>query len=192
MVSHFAISAFFHAYLKIICNELTTPTDLIFTHTYLGTPQSSLTLNFSRSAAPIVAQYYQLLRLGHSGFRRVMLQLARIAHVLASSHKEWGFVIFSNGGEAPGLPLVAFCIDPARRWGFDEFTFVEELRRKGGWIVPAYEMENERVKMKLMRVVIREEFESEMCASFTMDVTRVLEHLLESRAGDFGSSRRES
>lgn len=69
---------------------------------------------------------------------------------------------------------MAFCIDAARGWGFDEFGFADELRRVG-WVVPAYRMgmgEGEGVKM--LRVVVREEFGGERCEAFLEDVRRVL------------------
>lgn len=36
------------------------PESLIFHDSYLGIDQISFTLNFSKSAAPIIAQYYQV------------------------------------------------------------------------------------------------------------------------------------
>ena len=51
------------------------PEDLVFHIDYLGSDQASFTLNFSKSAAPIVSQYYMLLRLGRSGYRDVMINI---------------------------------------------------------------------------------------------------------------------
>ena len=45
-------------------NKECLPDSLVFHDNYLGIDQISFTLNFSKSAAPIVAQYYQFLRLG--------------------------------------------------------------------------------------------------------------------------------
>uniref|UniRef100_A0A453DRJ7 Glutamate decarboxylase n=1 Tax=Aegilops tauschii subsp. strangulata TaxID=200361 RepID=A0A453DRJ7_AEGTS len=44
------------------------PDELIFHINYLGTDQPTFTLNFSKGASQIIAQYYQLIRLG---FERV-------------------------------------------------------------------------------------------------------------------------
>jgi glutamate/tyrosine decarboxylase-like PLP-dependent enzyme len=52
--------------------------------------QSSITLNFSRGAANVVAQYYQLLRLGREGYTAVMSNLATIARRLADGIMETG------------------------------------------------------------------------------------------------------
>lgn len=44
---------------------------MVFYENYLGTLERSITLNFSKPATNIVAQYYQFLRLGYSGYRKV-------------------------------------------------------------------------------------------------------------------------
>lgn len=43
------------------------PQDCVFWCEYLGAPERSITLNFSKPATNIIAQYYQFLRLGFSG-----------------------------------------------------------------------------------------------------------------------------
>ncbi len=45
--------------------------DLIFNVDYLGGTMPTLAINFSRPASQIVAQYYNLIRLGRSGYRAV-------------------------------------------------------------------------------------------------------------------------
>ena len=45
---------------------------LVFNINYLGADQASFTLNFSRGASQIIGQYYQLIRLGKSGYRAIM------------------------------------------------------------------------------------------------------------------------
>ena len=49
------------------------PKDLIFELHYLGSVEYSFSLNFSRPAAPIIAQYFNFLHLGFQGYRRVAL-----------------------------------------------------------------------------------------------------------------------
>ena len=48
---------------------------LIFWENYLGSLERSITLNFSKGASNIIAQYYQFLRLGFAGYRKIMLNL---------------------------------------------------------------------------------------------------------------------
>ncbi len=50
---------------------------------YLGTDQPSLNLNFSKNANMVVAQYYQFLRLGFEGYRKIMSNLMKVSGHLA-------------------------------------------------------------------------------------------------------------
>ena len=52
------------------------PVELVFKVNYLGGEMATFALNFSRPGAQVVAQYYQFVRLGFEGFRRVQ-QYAR-------------------------------------------------------------------------------------------------------------------
>jgi glutamate/tyrosine decarboxylase-like PLP-dependent enzyme len=47
------------------------PEDLIFKVNYLGGTMPTFALNFSRSSSPVVAQYFEMVRLGRDGFTRV-------------------------------------------------------------------------------------------------------------------------
>src|SRR5438876_6946953 len=46
--------------------------DLVFTENYLGKTDPTFTLNFSTGAAMVLAQYYNVVRFGHEGYRYVM------------------------------------------------------------------------------------------------------------------------
>src|SRR5271166_1970944 len=53
--------------------------DLIFNVDYLGGAMPTLAINFSRPASQIVAQYYNLIRLGRSGYRAVQQACRNVA-----------------------------------------------------------------------------------------------------------------
>ncbi|KAI5289325.1 hypothetical protein KEM54_004074 [Ascosphaera aggregata] len=144
------------------------PKDLVFNINYLGADQASFTLNFSKGASQIIGQYYQMIRLGKRGYRNIMLNLTRTAYYLTSALKALGFLILSESN-GDGLPVVAFRLDPARRHHFDEFALAHQLRERG-WIVPAYTMAPHSQKLKLMRIVVREDFSRARCDSLLFDV----------------------
>jgi glutamate decarboxylase len=97
------------------------PQELVFNINYLGADQASFTLNFSRGASQIIGQYYQLIRLGKRGYRRIMLNLTRTADYLSANLESMGFIIMSQkGGE--GLPLVAARLDEDLNKHYDEFA----------------------------------------------------------------------
>ncbi|KAL4757575.1 glutamate decarboxylase [Aspergillus foveolatus] len=154
------------------------PKELIFNINYLGAEQASFTLNFSKGASHVIGQYYQMIRLGKRGYRSVMVNITRIADYLADQLEQLGFIIMSQR-RGRGLPLVAFRL-PADRGHetFDEFAIAHQLRERG-WIVPAYTMAPNSNNMKLMRVVVREDFSMSRCDQLLSDIKLALKSLRE-------------
>jgi glutamate decarboxylase len=149
------------------------PKELVFNINYLGADQASFTLNFSRGASQIIGQYYQMIRLGKRGYRAVMLNLTRTADYLAANLEHLGFIIMSKGG-GDGLPIVAFRLKPGKL--YDEFQIAHQLRERG-WVVPAYTMAPHSEELKLMRVVVREDFSRSRCEALIVDIKFALECL---------------
>jgi len=151
------------------------PKELVFNINYLGADQASFTLNFSRGASQIIGQYYQLIRLGKRGYRAIMMNLTRTADYLSANLANLGFIIMSKG-RGEGLPLVAFRLDPAKNKMYDEFQIAHQLRERG-WVVPAYTMAPHSEKLKLMRVVVREDFSKSRCDALICDIKLAVEAL---------------
>ncbi|KAL8759399.1 MAG: hypothetical protein Q9184_003642 [Pyrenodesmia sp. 2 TL-2023] len=151
------------------------PKDLVFNINYLGADQASFTLNFSKGASQIIGQYYQMIRLGKKGYRSIMTNLTRTADYLAANLKQLGFLIMSKGG-GQGLPLVAFRLDPKNKHHYDEFALAHHLRERG-WVVPAYTMAPHSESLKLMRVVVREDFSRSRCDTLVKDFKLALQTL---------------
>ncbi|GCB22949.1 glutamate decarboxylase 4 [Aspergillus awamori] len=152
------------------------PKELIFNINYLGAEQASFTLNFSKGASQVIGQYYQMIRLGKRGYRSIMTNITRTADYLADQLEQLGFVIMSER-RGKGLPLVAFRL-PADRDSeqFDEFALAHQLRERG-WIVPAYTMAPNSNSLKLMRVVVREDFSKNRCDALLADIKLALKTL---------------
>jgi glutamate decarboxylase len=151
------------------------PKELIFNINYLGADQASFTLNFSRGASQVIAQYYQLIRLGKRGYRSIMCNLTRTADYLSKAVQNMGFILMSATG-GRGLPLVAFRLNPEDDHPFDEFAIAHQLRERG-WVVPAYTMAPNAGKLKMMRVVVREDFSRSRCDALVSDLKLALEEL---------------
>lgn len=142
--------------------------ELIFNINYLGADQASFTLNFSRGASQVIAQYYQLIRLGKKGYRSIMFNITRTADYLALNLQKQGFLIMSKT-RGQGLPLVAFRLNPEDNHKFDEFAIAHQLRERG-WVVPAYTMAPHSESLKLMRVVVREDFSRSRADALITDI----------------------
>src|SRR4029450_1459767 len=82
------------------------PEDLVFRVNYLGGDMPTFALNFSRPGSQIVAQYYNFIRLGFEGYRRVQPERRDIATLRPPPIAELGpFELITDGSE---LPVFAF------------------------------------------------------------------------------------
>jgi len=144
------------------------PKELVFNINYLGADQSSFTLNFSKGASQVIGQYYQLIRLGKHGYRSIMTNLTRTADYLSDSLEQLGFIIMSQKA-GKGLPLVAFRFDEKLGKHYDEFALARQLRQRS-WVVPAYTMAPNTKDLKMLRVVVREDFSKSRCDNLLADI----------------------
>src|SRR5271165_4071086 len=87
-------------------NQEAQPHELVFEVDYLGGKMPTFGLNFSRSSAPVVAQYFTMVRLGRDGFRRVQQACRDTAEWLAHAIADMGpFELVSDGST---IPVFAF------------------------------------------------------------------------------------
>ncbi|KAI7904902.1 glutamate decarboxylase [Cokeromyces recurvatus] len=152
------------------------PKSLIFNINYLGSDQASFTLNFSKGASNVIAQYYVLIRLGKSGFKKIMTNLTETADYLTDRLQETGHFTILSEREGRGLPLVAFRLN--ERHHYDEFDIASRLRERG-WIVPAYTMAHKVEHMKMLRIVVREDFSRSRCEILVRDILATIHSLNE-------------
>jgi glutamate decarboxylase len=149
------------------------PEELIFRVNYLGDTMPTFALNFSRPGAQVVAQYYNFVRLGFEGYRRVQQYARDVATSLASRLEELGpFELLTRGDE---LPVFAFAVKPE----IDNFTVfdVSLALRERGWQVPAYTFPENRTDLAALRVVVRRGFTHDMADLLLADVKRQLTRL---------------
>jgi len=146
------------------------PEDLIFWVNYLGDNMPTFALNFSRPGAQVVAQYYNFIRLGFDGFRKVQAYARDVATRLSSQIGELGpFNVLTRGDE---LPVFAFTIAD----GVDNFSVfdVSTALRERGWQVPAYTFPANRTDLAALRVVVRQGFSHDMADLLVDDLKRQL------------------
>lgn len=104
-----------------------------------------------------------------------MTNLTRTADYLAACLEQLGFIIMNKSG-GKGLPLVAFRLDRKKKAHYDEFAVAHQLRERG-WVVPAYTMAPHSEKLKLMRVVVREDFSRARCDTLVKDIKLAVQTL---------------
>jgi glutamate decarboxylase len=154
-------------------DEEALPDDLVFHVNYLGGDMPTFALNFSRPGAQVIAQYYNFLRLGFEGYRRVQRTSRDVATRLAAEIARLGpFDLITDGGQ---LPVFAFRL----RDGIDNFTVfdVSAALREHGWQVPAYTFPKNREDLAVLRVVVRNGFSHDLADLLLADLRRVLPRL---------------
>ncbi|HEX2434450.1 MAG TPA: glutamate decarboxylase [Gaiellaceae bacterium] len=149
------------------------PEDLIFWVNYLGDNMPTFALNFSRPGAQVVGQYYNFLRLGFEGYRKVQRYARDVATTLADRIAELGsFQLLTQGDE---LPVFAFTLSDE----IDNFSVfdVSNALRERGWLVPAYTFPENRTDLAALRVVVRRGFGHDMAELLVGDLERQLRRL---------------
>lgn len=141
------------------------PEDLIFHVNYLGEMEDSYTLNFSGSSAMVVAQYYNILRFGRAGYTTIMKNILEVSQDLAERVGRLDRFEMLNKGER--LPIIAFRQKKETGYSLQQLSY--KLREKG-WIVPAYCLPKNAENIEIMRIVVRENFTSDMSAILVNDL----------------------
>lgn len=149
----------------IFRDEKMLPEGLKFYVNYLGDEMPTYTLNFSEGSSMIIAQYYNILRLGLEGYRSIVEKMMGNAHYLAGKLRKAGYFDVLN--DASHIPVVTFKIHGNEN--FDLFDLSYRLRERG-WIVPAYSLPKNADDTTIMRVVVRENFTSDMIDIFVQDI----------------------
>ncbi len=145
------------------------PSDLVFNVNYLGGQMPTFALNFSRPGAHVAAQYYNFLRLGFEGYRRVHQACQDVAvHLSARIARMGPFELLTDGTD---LPVFAFTLRDAQSAGFTVFDLTERLRERG-WLVPAYTFPEDMTSTAVIRIVVRNGFSRDLADIFLADLDR--------------------
>ena len=148
------------------------PEELVFHVNYLGGDMPTFTLNFSRPGNQIIGQYYNFVRLGRDGYRRIMESLRATALHLSSAIAELGpFEVVSDGS---AIPVLAFKMNASA--GFTVFDVSDRLRANG-WQVPAYTMPADAEDVAVLRIVVREGFGMDLADMLLDSIGKAVDHL---------------
>jgi glutamate decarboxylase len=161
--------------------------DLVFNENYLGKTDATFTLNFSTGSAMVLAQYYNLIRLGREGYRYVVDMMQQNARVLAE-HLVGSGDFELIGLDEEQLPLVAFRLAEPR--SYNEFDIAWQLSAERGWMVPAYTLPPNAQHVTLMRALVKETLTREMVDTLAGDIARACQ-TLDDKGGVHESERQQ-
>jgi len=193
-------------------DESYLPKHLVFELHYLGGTEESYTLNFSRPGSQIIAQYFNLIHLGFTGYRQIMENCMTNARLLSKSleatgwytcvsdiHRKKGVFKF-EGVSAPvfskedetsadynaGLPVVAFRFSNEFKKEFPHLKqeTISNLLRAKQYIIPNYPLPPNEDKIEILRVVVRESMSFDLLDRLIADIFATTQQLIESDGAD--------
>ncbi|KAG8920458.1 hypothetical protein FRC01_000744 [Tulasnella sp. 417] len=184
------------------------PKELIFELHYLGSTEYSFNLNFSRPAAPVIAQMFNFLNLGFEGYQRLAridLTNARILSraldatgyykVVSEIHLPYEGSMTSAIGHAlesattdtedpqyyrRGLPVVSFRFSDEfkQEYPWVKQEWMQTLLRVKQWIVPNYALPPNAQDIEILRVVVRENVSVELIHKLIEDIVEATQSLM--------------
>ncbi|MGL4669611.1 MAG: glutamate decarboxylase [Methanobacteriaceae archaeon] len=163
------------------------PDDLVFHVNYLGGSMPTFNLNFSKASNMVIAQYYNLLRLGKTGYTNIMNNAIYITKYLAENIVATGK--FELLVENIVLPVIAIklvdYLDKKDLNGnqLNVYIISAKLREKG-WLVPAYSLPANADNINVLRIVIKENFSVDTADMLLKDINDIFE--------EFDSSKNKS
>jgi glutamate decarboxylase len=152
------------------------PDDLVFHVTYLGGDMPVFQINFSRPAGQIVAQYYDFIRLGRDGYRRVHMASYETSKWLAGRIAKLGpFEMLCSGEPLAGIPNVAWRIKEGADPGYSLYDLADRLRIRG-WQVPAYPLTGGLSEVAVQRILVRQGVSRDLASLLLDDIETSIAH----------------
>jgi len=149
------------------------PNELVFDVNYLGGTMPTFTLNFSRGSAPIIAQYYNFLRLGRKGYTEIMSNLhANTGYLTDQLMKTDNFELV---GRKICIPAVTLSLKESIT-NYTVYDISDRLRERG-WIVSAYTLPPNAQDVSVLRIVVREHFSRDMVDILLKDIQKAVSKL---------------
>lgn len=150
------------------------PEDLVFWVNYLGDNIPTFALNFSRPGGQIVAQYYNFLRLGKEGYRKIHDACYETAAYIADEIDKMGpfKVIYDGRG---GIPALCWSLKEDCDSNYTLYDLGDRLRSRG-WQVPAYSMPSNREDLVIQRILVRHGVSRDLGDLLVKDIKRCLKY----------------
>ena len=125
----------------------------------------------------ILAQYYNFLRLGYEGYRRIMQNCLDNARYLGERLAKSGEFEMLNTGQL--LPIIALKLKAGEN--FTVFDLSAKVRERG-WIISAYTLPANAESVAIMRIVVREHLSRDMAEILFTDIMNACEKLRGAKA----------
>ncbi|WP_417731152.1 glutamate decarboxylase [Rosistilla oblonga] len=156
--------------------EQDLPQEEIFWVNYLGGNMRDIALNFSRPGGPVVCQYYNFLRLGKEGYRKIHTACYETAKFVARELEKLDyFDVIYDGDMESGIPALCWKIKEGVDPGFSLYDLADRLRSRG-WQVPAYALPANRQDLAIQRILVRHGVSRDLGALLIEDIKRSIDY----------------
>src|SRR5262249_3983082 len=152
-----------------------------------GGDMPTFALNFSRPGGGIIAQYYNFIRLGREGYRRIQQTCVDTAQFLSGEVAAIGpfTMIYDVSG---GLPAVAHTLKDPGAAGFSLYDLSDRLRMRG-WQIASYPLPADRQDTVVQRVLVRNGVSRDMASLLAADIRRAVSFFKEHPVAPTGEHR---
>ena len=144
---------------------------------YLGGEHADLRASTSRGpAGQIVAQYYNFVRLGREGYRKIHTACYETAQYLAEEIGKLGpFEFIVRRRSEQQHPGRTWKIKEGAKPGYTLFDLADRLRIRG-WQVPAYTLPANVTDVAVQRILVRQGQTQDLAALLIEDMRRAIAH----------------
>ena len=151
------------------------PEEMSFSVNYLGSEIYQVGLNFSRPAAQILGQYYNFIRFGFEGYKKIQNESMELAKYL---WQEIGKMAqFKNYANEVVNPLFIWHLDPeynkTAQWTLYD---LQNVLQQSGWMVPAYTLPDNLTDRVVMRIVVKQGFTRDLADMLLNDIRNAVEN----------------
>ncbi len=155
-------------------DEAYLPKELIFNVSYLGGSLPTMAINFSRSASQIIGQYFNFLRYGFEGYKKIHERTRDVALYLSKELEKTGlFEIYNDGSN---LPIVCWKMKEGLNKAWDLYDLADRIRMNG-WQVPAYPLPQNLQQQIIQRIVVRADLSEQLAVLLIEDLNRAIKEL---------------
>jgi glutamate decarboxylase len=152
------------------------PDELVFWVNYLGGNMRDIALNFSRPAGQVACQYYNFLRLGHEGYRKIHGACYDTAEYLATELGKLGpFEMIYGGKPDEGIPTLCWRLKDGADPGFSLYDLADRLRIRG-WQVPAYSLPAHCENEVIQRILVRHGVSRDLASLLLDDIKNAMDY----------------
>ena len=154
------------------------PKELVFNVSYLGGEVPTMAINFSRSASQIIGQYYNFLRFGYEGYKKVHENTRKAAMHISEELEKTGYFKLYNSGEQ--LPVICYAMKDEVDVKWTLYDLSDRMQMKG-WQIPTYPLPADMEEILIQRYVCRADLGYSMAEELMEDLNKSIDELNKAR-----------